>query len=70
MSITVRGGSRELKNDALRCAEYAAVKLMGPRLARICDITIRLKQKGMGDDYGTCVWEDDNHRPREFTIEV
>lgn len=70
MGITIRGGSRALKADAQRCAEYAAVKLMGKRLANNCDILIRLKNKGMGDDYGTCIWEDDNNRPREFTIEV
>ena len=70
MSITVRGGNRKMKEDAQRCAEFAAVKLMGPRLARNCDITIRLKQKNMGNDYGTCIWEDDNVSPREFTIEV
>ena len=70
MGITVRGGNKKMKQDAQRCAEFAAVKLMGPRLARNCDITIKLKQKNMGDDYGTCIWEDDNNRPREFTIEV
>ena len=70
MTISVRGGNAKLKADVQRCAEYCADKLMGSRLARNCDITIRLKKNGMGNDYGTCIWEDDNYRPREFTIEV
>ena len=70
MAITVRGGSAKMREDVRNCAEYCAVKLMGPRLARNVDVLIRLKKNGMGNDYGTCIWEDDNVRPREFTIEV
>lgn len=52
-------------------AEWYAIKLMGSRLAKNISVRIdfvqNLEAEGTGGD---CIWEDDNHRPREFQINI
>lgn len=53
-------------------AEWYANKLMGPRLARKLEVRVKFEDTMEEDrnEGGTCIWEDDNVRPREFTIEL
>ena len=58
---------------SLRAAgQWYGEKLMGKRLAdnvRVDVTFIKDFHKNTGNS-GTCIWEDDNIRPREFTIEL
>ena len=52
-------------------ASWYGEKLMGKRLANNIHVKIEfvegLEDEGTGGD---CIWEDDNIRPREFTIQI
>ena len=52
-------------------AEWYANMLMGKRLANnvFCKIEF-VKGLEENNEGGNCIWEDDNHRPREFTIQI
>lgn len=67
--IEVTGGTKKQRELVQSIAEYSAVKLLGSRLCASVEITIELRQD-LGESLGNATWEDDNHRPREFTIEV
>lgn len=67
--IEVTGGTKKQRELVQSIAEYSAVKLMGARLASVVEITIELRHD-LGTSLGNATWEDENHRPREFTIEV
>lgn len=67
--IEVTGGTKKQRELVQSIAEYSAVKLLGSRLAASVEITIELRHD-LGTALGNATWEDDNHRPREFTIEV
>ncbi len=67
--IEVTGGTKKQRELVQSIAEYSAVKLLGSRLAASVEITIELRHD-LGATLGNATWEDDNHRPREFTIEV
>ena len=67
--IEVSGGTEKQRELVKSIAEYSAVKLMGSRLASAVDIEIELRHD-MGTTLGNATWQDNNHRPRDFTIEV
>lgn len=67
--IEVSGGTAKQRELVQSIAEWCAVKLMGPRLASVVNVEIELR-RDMGDSLGNATWEDDNHRPRDFTMEV
>ena len=53
-------------------AKWYADKLMGPRLAKniTCKIEFIPEYESDSGTAGTCIWEDDYIRPREFLIEL
>lgn len=67
--IEVSGGTEKQRELVQSIAEWCAVKLMGKRLSDAVDVEIELR-RDMGDCLGNATWEDDNNRPREFTMEV
>lgn len=67
--IEVTGGTKNQRELVQSIAEWCAVKLMGTRLSNRVTVEIELR-RDMGDTLGTAIWEDDNHRPREFTMEI
>jgi hypothetical protein len=72
MKIHVNTKDRELKEIIVSAVTWYANKLMSARMVKSLSITIKLKKnlsKKDGDE-GRTSWEDSNHRPKEFTIEV
>ena len=69
MDLTLRNVPKRLDQATVRRAVgFFAERLMGSRLAR--NLTVRVVfVKGLKAD-GYCIWEDDNHKPREFSIHV
>lgn len=67
--IEVSGGTEKQRELVQSIAEWCAVKLMGQRLADVVNVEIELR-RDMGNSLGNATWEDDNHRPREFSMEV
>ncbi len=76
MRIQFRNIPKIKKKSAIRifreAAEFYAQLLMGPRLSdkiylRVQFIDELEKKEGIGGD---CIWDDDNIRPREFTIRL
>jgi hypothetical protein len=72
MYIDVKGGSNRQKELAKSMATFAAYNLMSKKLADKITVNLHIKQdleKRQGAS-GLCIWEDTNHRPKEFTISV
>lgn len=67
--IEVTGGTQKQRELVQSIAEWCAVKLMGSRLASVVNVEIELR-RDMGDSLGNATWEDDNHRPRDFSMEI
>lgn len=67
MYLSVVGGSPLQKKIVKEVAFWSGKKLLG-RLASNIEINIRLKRLGTADAW--CDWEDDNVRPREFSMEI
>ena len=70
MKITVTGGCKSQRVLSEDIARFVAEKLMSKRLQRVLDIDIQLVPRLLEKEevYGDSTWEDDNWRPREFTI--
>ena len=72
MKIHVNTKDRKLKEIIMSAVTWYANKLMSARMVKSLSVTIKLKKnlsKKDGDE-GRTSWEDSNHRPKEFTIEV
>jgi hypothetical protein len=71
MHLTIRNLPAKFSLPVIRDAsEFYAQRLLGPRLARSVSVRI-VFVKGLHKTKGClamCTWEDDNHRPREFSI--
>ena len=72
MKIRVKGSNKAVRKLVETAAGYYAEKLMGKRIIANLDININLKRnlRKNTDCEGTAIWEDDNIRPKEFTIEI
>lgn len=72
MYITARGSDRKTQKLCKDIAQFSAEMLMGKRLSDNIELRIEFAQKL--DKYnvidGDACWEDDENRPREFTIRV
>lgn len=71
MEIVIKGGNSSRKRYAQSITEFVALKLM-PRLAPKLRINIEII-KGLSDKedvYGDCIYDDEEFRPKEFTIRV
>jgi hypothetical protein len=69
MYITARGSDRKTQKLCKDIAQFCAEMLMGKRLSSNIELRIEFSNKLGGCD-GDCIWEDDEDRPREFTIRV
>ena len=72
MILHVKGSNKAVRRLIETAAWFYAEKLMGKRLMESLEITINLK-RGMLEKTGneaTAIWEDDNVRPKEFTIDI
>lgn len=67
--IEVTGGTEKQRQLVQSIAEYSAIKLMGSRLAAVVDVDIELRHD-MGHTLGNATWNDNNNRPRDFTVEI
>jgi len=72
MLLHVKGSDNKTRKLVKTAAWWYAEKLMGKRLLRSLEITINLKKNLLDKDghEGTAIWEDDNIRPKEFTISL
>ena len=70
MLIHVKGSNKTTRKIVKLAAWWYAEKLMGKRLIAGLDININLKKTLFDKDghEGTAIWEDENIRPKEFTI--
>jgi hypothetical protein len=71
MYIEISGGSRRKNDYAASIMEFVADKLM-PRMADKVGVNLEFVSglKNNEGIFGDCIWEDDDFRPREFTIRV
>ena len=72
MLLHVKGSDNKTRKLVKTAAWGYAEKVMGKRLLRSLEITINLKKNLLDKDghEGTAIWEDDNIRPKEFTISL
>lgn len=70
-NISVIGGNRKKKSLVKKAARWMLGYTLGNRLANNIDLTIRFDES-LKDTaiYATVMWEDNNHRPRVFDMEV
>lgn len=70
MKISVTGGCKTQRNYVESLARFAADTLMSKRLQKNLDVEIQLVANLMKKEqvYGDSCWEDNNWRPREFTV--
>jgi hypothetical protein len=70
-NITVVGGNRRKKRLVKKAARWMLGYTLGNRLANNIDLTIRFEES-LKDTaiYATVMWEDNNHRPRVFDMEM
>lgn len=72
MIVILKGGSNRQKELAESMVTFAAYKLMSKKLADKITVTLHIRKdlvKKEGAE-GLCIWEDTNHRPKEFTITI
>ena len=72
MLLNITGSNKKNRKLVERAAWWYAEKLMGKRLMNSLEININLRRNLITKEgcEGTAVWEDENIRPREFTIEL
>lgn len=72
MYITARGSNRKTQKICKDIAQYCSEKLMGKRLSD--NVSLKIEFVKQLDKFnvtdGDCMWEDEEERPREFTIRV
>ena len=68
VNMEIKGGCKTQRALISTVANWVAHEVLGPRLARNVNINYVITRNLDAD--GWCVWEDDNIRPREFTVEV
>ena len=72
MLLNITGSNKKNRKLVKHAAKWYAEKLMGKRLMNSLEININLRRNLITKEgcEGTAVWEDENIRPREFTIEL
>ena len=70
--LTIRNATATQKKAIEEIAPWVLQHLVGKKLAKNIELNIKMKKdyrKKEGLE-GSTYWEDDNHNPREFTIEI
>jgi len=72
MQVSVCGGQKKQRELVESIAHFCADKLMSSRLHDKIDLNIKLSRSLMSKEniYGDVIWEDDDYRPKEFTMRV
>lgn len=72
MHITVTGGTKRQRQLSTSIARFTAKQLMSKRLMQNLEVNIKLIPRLLEKEevYGDSTWEDNNWRPREFTIQA
>jgi|TARA_B110000977_G_scaffold196946_1_gene278371 hypothetical protein len=72
MLLNIKGSNKATRTLVDRAAWWYAERLMGKRLMNALEININLNRNlsSKFDTEGTCIWEDEGRRPKEFTIEI
>ena len=70
MFVSIKGGTRTQKQYVKSMVEFCVKKMM-PRMQNL-EFNINIKSFGKDDSWGYCIPSDcaDQHRPREFDIEI
>jgi hypothetical protein len=69
--IHVTGGTARKRNLVKKAARWMLGYTLGTRLANNITLKINLKEDLKNTKfYGSVIWEDDNHRPREYEMEL
>jgi hypothetical protein len=68
MLVSVTGSTKGVRTLVRPATWWYAEKLMGKRLMSGLEINVNLLKKN--NDEGSCIWEDENRRPKEFTIDI
>ena len=72
MKLNVYGGSHRQKELATDMAHFAGKRIMSSRMYDSLEVNLHLRDKMQEREgvYGTCIWMDDNYRPKEFEINI
>ena len=72
MRIQVTGGTKKQRELSASIARFTARQLMSKRLMKNIYVEIKLIPRLLEKEevYGDSIYEDDNWRPREFTIQA
>ena len=69
--IKVTGGTYKKRKLVKQAAKWMIGYTLGHRLAKHITLKIRITEKLKDSHfYGSVIWEDDNHRPREYDMEL
>ncbi len=69
--ISVSGGSSRKRKIVKKAARWMLGYALGNRLASNVTIKIRISDELKNSNlFGSVIWEDDNHRPREYDMEL
>ena len=69
--IKITGGDKHKRKLLKNAARWMLGYTLGNRLANNIKLKIRITEKLKDSNfYGSVVWEDDNHRPREYDMEL
>jgi len=72
MLVNITGSNKAVRTLVNQATWWYAEKLMGKRLIAGLEININMNHTlaTKYDMEGSCIWEDEMRRPREFTIEL
>lgn len=71
MQIRTKGKPSKIPmNECKEACKFFAEYLLGKRLAANIDLTLEFEQPDHDFDLGFCSWDDDNDKPRFFTITI
>lgn len=69
--ISITGGSSYKRKMLKRAARWMLGYALGTRLANNITLKIRIDESLVNTKfYGSVIWEDDNHRPRSYDMEL
>jgi len=69
--ISITGGNKHKRKIVKNAARWMLGYTLGPRLANNITLKINITEKLKDSNvYGSVIWDDDNHRPREYDMEL
>jgi len=69
--ISIRGGSKKKRKLLKQASRWMLGYTLGTRLANNITLKINITEKLKDSNfYGSVIWDDNNHRPREYDMEL